>query len=218
MLDTLCVAKVRVIEVIPGVPYVGIEIPNKIRQNINVRELLSGSEFINTRARLPICLGRDITGAPVIYDLPSAPHLMVAGTTGSGKSVGINTMLVSLSYRRTPLKNCVSFLSIPKMLEFKPYHDIPHLLTPVITDMKESVSALRWSVQEMERRYKLLAHFRVRNIDGFNEIIRNAKKENVIYKDPFWHPNDSMDMEAPGLDVMPYIVFVIDEFADLILG
>lgn len=214
---TLCVAKVRVIEVIPGVPYVGIEIPNKIRQNINVRELLSGSEFINTRARLPICLGRDITGAPVIYDLASAPHLMVAGTTGSGKSVGINTMLVSLLMKNTP-EELRLILIDPKMLEFKPYHDIPHLLTPVITDMKESVSALRWSVQEMERRYKLLAHFRVRNIDGFNEIIRNAKKENVIYKDPFWHPNDSMDMEAPGLDVMPYIVFVIDEFADLILG
>lgn len=214
---TLCVAKVRVIEVIPGVPYVGIEIPNKIRQNINVRELLSGSEFINTRARLPICLGRDITGTPVIYDLASAPHLMVAGTTGSGKSVGINTMLVSLLMKNTP-EELRLILIDPKMLEFKPYHDIPHLLTPVITDMKESVSALRWSVQEMERRYKLLAHFRVRNIDGFNEIIRNAKKENVIYKDPFWHPNDSMDMEAPGLDVMPYIVFVIDEFADLILG
>lgn len=214
---TLCVAKVRVIEVIPGVPYVGIEIPNKVRQNINVRELLGGSEFTNSKARLPICLGRDITGAPVIYDLAAAPHLMVAGTTGSGKSVGINTMLVSMLMKNTP-EELRLILIDPKMLEFKPYHDIPHLLTPVITDMKESVSALRWSVQEMERRYKLLAHFRVRNIDGFNEIIRNAKKENVIYKDPFWHPNDSMDMEAPGLDIMPYIVFVIDEFADLILG
>ncbi len=210
-------ATVRVIEVIPGMPYVGIEIPNAVRQSINVRELFAGDAFVNSKAILPICLGRDITGAPVVFDLAAAPHLLVAGTTGSGKSVGINTMLVSLLLKHTP-DDLRLIIVDPKAIEFKPYHDIPHLLTPIITDMNQTPSALRWAVQEMERRYKLLGVFGVRNIEGFNDRIRESLAKNIIFKDPLWRPSDSMDSQAPGLKTLPYIVFIIDEFADLILG
>ncbi|MGN1392839.1 MAG: DNA translocase FtsK [Succinivibrionaceae bacterium] len=208
----LRIANIRVILSVPGTSYVAIEIPNQDRQNINMRELLESPDFINAKAPLSICLGRDIIGKPVIYNLAAAPHLLVAGTTGSGKSVGINTMLVSLLMRNKP-EDLRLIMIDPKMLEFSNYRDIPHLITPVITDMKKASSAIRWAVQEMERRYTIMSRLQVRNINGYNEYIESHPD----LLDPTWHPSDSMDASAPKLKKFPYIVIVVDEFADLVL-
>lgn len=212
----LCAPSIHIIEVIPGQPYFGIEIPNAKRGFINMRSLLESSEFRDSKADLAMAIGKDIVGKPVILDLARAPHLLVAGTTGSGKSVGIGTMLVSLLMKNTP-KELRLILIDPKMLEFSMYHDIPHLLTPIITDVKKSPSALRWAVNEMERRYTIMSKLGVRNISGYNELIENYKRNNTLIKDPTWRPSDSMDMEAPNLDKFPFIVIAVDEFADLIL-
>lgn len=208
----LMIGNIRVIQTVPGTSYVAIEIPNTIKQNINMRELLESDEFKNSKAPLTICLGRDIIGKPVIYDLAKAPHLLVAGTTGSGKSVGINTMLVSLLMKNKP-EDMKLIMIDPKVIEFTTYKDIPHLITPVISDMKNVASALRWACVEMDRRYVLMSKLQVRNIDGYNAQVTN--NPNII--DPTWHPNDNMDMEAPKLGKLPYIVIVVDEFADLML-
>lgn len=212
----ICAPSIHVIEVIPGQPYVGIEIPNIKRGFINMRSLLESAEFRESKADLPMAIGKDIVGKPVILDLAKAPHLLVAGTTGSGKSVGIGTMLVSLLMKHTP-KELRLILIDPKMLEFSMYHDIPHLLTPIITDVKKTPSALRWAVQEMERRYTIMSKLGVRNISGYNNLIEQANSQNSAFKDPTWHPSDSMDMTAPKLEKFPFIVIAVDEFADLIL-
>jgi DNA segregation ATPase FtsK/SpoIIIE-like protein len=213
----LCVGSMRVIEVIPGEPYIGLEIPNVKRGFINMRQLLESDQFQNSKYDLPMVIGKDIVGNPVVLDLVKAPHLLVAGTTGSGKSVGISTMLVSLLMRHTP-KELRLILIDPKMLEFSMYHDIPHLLTPVITDVKQSPSALRWCVQEMERRYTIMSKLNVKKITDYNNLIDRCLHEHKTFiKDPTWKPSDSMSTEAPNLEKFPFIVIVVDEFADLIL-
>lgn len=212
----LMLENIRVIPTVKNTPYVAIEIPNKNRSTIYMRDLLESKEFNERNDALSICLGRDITNKPVIYDLAKAPHLLVAGTTGSGKSVGINTMIVSLLMKNTP-EQLRLILIDPKMLEFSVYRDIPHLLTPIITDMKQVSSALRWACVEMDRRYKLMSLINVRNIDGYNEFILDKQKDGIYLKDPLWRPSDSLDNEAPALGMMSRIVIIVDEFADLML-
>ena len=213
---SLLVQSARVIPTIPGTAYVGIEIPNAVRNNVNMRELLESDAFANAKGNLVVCLGKDVEGAPVIYDLAKAPHLLVAGTTGSGKSVGINTMLVSLLMKNTPDKLRLIMVD-PKILEFSVYRDIPHLLTPVITDMSKVMGVLQWACDEMDHRYSLLDKLGVRNINNFNEIIRGKLEQGIEIKDPLWRPTDSMDIEAPVLKELPFILIVIDEFADLVM-
>lgn len=212
----LMLENIRVIPTVKNTPYVAIEIPNKNRSTIYMRDLLESKEFNERNDALSICLGRDITNKPVIYDLAKAPHLLVAGTTGSGKSVGINTMIVSLLMKNTP-EQLRLILIDPKMLEFSVYRDIPHLLTPIITDMKQVSSALRWACVEMDRRYKLMSLINVRNIDGYNEFILDKQNDGIYLKDPLWRPSDSLDNEAPALGIMSRIVIIVDEFADLML-
>ncbi|PVX31737.1 DNA translocase FtsK [Pasteurella langaaensis DSM 22999] len=207
---------IRVAETIPGKPYIGIETPNANRQTVYLRDVLDSDEFRHSKALLPMALGKDISGKAVVIDLAKTPHLLVAGSTGSGKSVGINTMILSLLYRVKPEQ--VKFIMIdPKVVELSVYNDIPHLLTEVVTDMKKAANALRWCVDEMERRYQLLAQVRVRNIEGFNDKIDELKAEGYGIPDPFWKPSDSMDTTAPHLDRMSYIVLIVDEFADLMM-
>jgi S-DNA-T family DNA segregation ATPase FtsK/SpoIIIE len=217
---SLVVASVRVVEVIPGKSYIGIEIPNNQREPVNFHEMLSSAEFQKQKKPLTIALGKDIGGAPVVIDLAKTPHLLVAGTTGSGKSVGINSMIVSLLYKSLP-DEVKMILIDPKMLELSVYEGIPHLITPVVTDMGESTAALKWAVAEMEKRYKLMSLLGVRNIIGFNEKIIKAKKEGKPLKDPMYKTTAVYSLEegeaAPLLEKMPYIVIVIDEFADLIM-
>lgn len=213
---SLSAVSVRVVEVIPGKPYVGLELPNKNRQTVYLREVLDCELFQKTSSPLAVVLGKDISGHPVVADLAKMPHLLVAGTTGSGKSVGVNTMILSILYKATP--DDVRFIMIdPKMLELSVYEGIPHLLTEVVTDMKDAANALRWSVAEMERRYKLMSALGVRNLTGYNERIQQAGTMGRPVPDPFWKPCNSMDLNPPLLEKLPYIVVMVDEFADLMM-
>ncbi|KGT94166.1 cell division protein FtsK [Erwinia typographi] len=214
---SLSAVAVRVVEVIPGKPYVGLELPNKHRQTVYMREVLECSKFRDNPSPLAVVLGKDIAGQPVVADLGKMPHLLVAGTTGSGKSVGVNAMIISMLYKATPEE--VRFIMIdPKMLELSVYEGIPHLLTEVVTDMKDAANALRWSVGEMERRYKLMSALGVRNLAGYNEKIEQAEAMGRPIPDPFWKPGDSMDTTPPVLEKLPYIVVLVDEFADLMMA
>lgn len=214
---SLSAVAVRVVEVIPGRPYVGLELPNLHRQTVYLREVLDCPAFHDNPSPLSIVLGKDISGNPVVADLGKMPHLLVAGTTGSGKSVGVNAMILSILYKATPKE--VRFIMIdPKMLELSVYEGIPHLLTDVVTDMKDAANALRWCVVEMERRYKLMSALGVRNIAGYNEKVDMADAMGRPVPDPFWKPTDSMDMTPPVLEKEPYIVVMVDEFADLIMA
>ncbi|HFP5063309.1 TPA: DNA translocase FtsK [Escherichia coli] len=213
---SLSTVAVRVVEVIPGKPYVGLELPNKKRQTVYLREVLDNAKFRDNPSPLTVVLGKDIAGEPVVADLAKMPHLLVAGTTGSGKSVGVNAMILSMLYKAQP--EDVRFIMIdPKMLELSVYEGIPHLLTEVVTDMKDAANALRWCVNEMERRYKLMSALGVRNLAGYNEKIAEADRMMRPIPDPYWKPGDSMDVQHPVLKKEPYIVVLVDEFADLMM-
>ena len=208
---------IRITEVVPGKPYMGIETPNKHRETVWLREVLDSDAFRNTKATLPMALGKDISGEPVVVDMAKMPHLLVAGQTGGGKSVGVNTMILSLLFKLSPEQ--VRFIMIdPKVVELSIYNDIPHLLTPVVTDMKKAANALRWAVEEMERRYLLVSHLQVRNIEGYNDKIDQATAMNLPIPDPTWRPGDSMDQLPPALKKLSYIVLIVDEFADLMMS
>ncbi|OKU38499.1 DNA translocase FtsK [Escherichia coli] len=213
---SLSTVAVRVVEVIPGKPYVGLELPNKKRQTVYLREVLDNAKFRDNPSPLTVVLGKDIAGEPVVADLAKMPHLLVAGTTGSGKSVGVNAMILSMLYKAQP--EDVRFIMIdPKMLELSVYEGIPHLLTEVVTDMKDAANALRWCVNEMERRYKLMSALGVRNLAGYNDKIAEADRMMRPIPDPYWKPGDSMDAQHPVLKKEPYIVVLVDEFADLMM-
>ena len=213
---SLSAVSVRVVEVIPGKPYVGIELPNAKRQTVYLKEVLDSERFRNADSPVTMVLGQDIAGEPVVVNLAKMPHLLVAGTTGSGKSVGVNVMILSMLYKASPEE--LRFIMIdPKMLELSVYEGIPHLLTEVVTDMKDASNALRWCVGEMERRYKLMSVMGVRNLKGYNAKIGAALDNGNPIKDPFWKPGDSFDSEAPDLEKLPQIVVVIDEFADMMM-
>lgn len=215
---SLAVISVRVVEVIPGKSVVGIEIPNEDRQIVRLSEVLSSSVYDTESSPLTLALGHDIGGHPVVADLAKMPHLLVAGTTGSGKSVGVNAMLLSLLFKSTPEEVRLIMID-PKMLELSVYDGIPHLLAPVITDMKEAANGLRWCVAEMERRYKLMAALGVRNLGGFNRKVKDAEKSGTPILDPLWAPQEGLDLdeEQPALTTLPFIVVVIDEFADMMM-
>ncbi|MAT51608.1 MAG: cell division protein FtsK [Porticoccaceae bacterium] len=220
---SLAVISVRVVEVIPGKSVVGIEIPNEHREMVRLREVLSSAVYEQAKSPLTLALGHDISGQPMIADLGRMPHLLVAGTTGSGKSVGVNAMLLSILYKASP-EEVRLILVDPKMLELSVYDDIPHLLTPVITDMKDAASGLRWCVGEMERRYQLMAAMGVRNLAGYNRKIDEARRDGKPLVDPLWKPDptagvfaDEEEQTAPELEKLPYIVVVIDEFADMMM-
>ena len=218
---SLAVISVRVVEVIPGKSVVGIEIPNADRQTVNFRDVLASKTFDDSKSVLTLALGHDIAGAPVVADLGKMPHCLVAGTTGSGKSVGVNCMLVSLLYKATPA-DVRMILVDPKMLELSVYDGIPHLLTPVITDMKDAANGLRWCVAEMERRYKLMSLLGVRNLQGYNRKVLDAEKEGTPIPDPMWKPDPVLELTEeeqvqPTLEKLPSIVVVIDEFADMMM-
>ncbi|ANE77159.1 DNA translocase FtsK [Dickeya solani] len=214
---SLSVVAVRIVEVIPGKPYVGLEVPNRHRHTVFLREVLDCDRFRDTASPLAVVLGKDISGQPVVADLAKMPHLLVAGTTGSGKSVGVNAMIISMLYKAMPAD--VRFIMIdPKMLELSVYEGIPHLLTEVVTDMKDAANALRWCVGEMERRYKLMSALGVRNLSGYNERVMQAEAMGRPVPDPFWKPGDSMDTQPPVLEKLPYIVVMVDEFADLMMA
>lgn len=216
---SLAVVSVRVVEVIPGKPVVGIEIPNVDREIVRLGEVLQSNAYDNSASPLSLALGHDISGEPVVVDLAKMPHLLVAGTTGSGKSVGINAMILSLLFKASP-EDVRLIMVDPKMLELAVYEGIPHLLTPVVTDMKDAANALRWCVAEMERRYRLMAAMGVRNVGGFNKKVKDAEKKGEPIKDPLWQPNplfDDEDAEAPDLETLPFIVVIIDEFADMMM-
>ncbi|WP_394700329.1 DNA translocase FtsK 4TM domain-containing protein [uncultured Tolumonas sp.] len=213
---SLSAVSVRVVEVIPGKPYIGLELPNRYRQTVHLREVIDSDAFRNANSPLTLVLGQDIAGEATVVDLAKMPHVLVAGTTGSGKSVGVNAMIISMLYKATPEE--VRFIMIdPKMLELSVYEGIPHLLTEVVTDMKDAANALRWCVGEMERRYKLMSVMGVRNLKGYNAKIGAALDSGNPIKDPFWHPNDSFEEEAPDLERLPHIVVVVDEFADMMM-
>lgn len=213
---SLSVISVRVVEVIPGKTVVGIELPNQQREVVRLSEVLSADVYQQAHSPLALALGVDIAGHPMVVDLAKMPHLLVAGTTGSGKSVGINAMILSLLFKATPEQVRLIMVD-PKMLELSVYDGIPHLLTPVVTDMKEAASALRWCVGEMERRYRLMAALGVRNLAGFNTKIAEAAAKGQPLTDPLWKPTDSMDVSAPVLQTLPYIVVIIDELADMMM-
>jgi S-DNA-T family DNA segregation ATPase FtsK/SpoIIIE len=217
---SLAVISVRVVEVIPGKSTVGVEVPNEDREIVRLREVLASREFDHSPSKLTLALGKDISGTSVVADLARMPHLLVAGTTGSGKSVGVNSMLLSLLYKAQPSEVRLILVD-PKMLELSVYEGIPHLLTPVVTDMKEAASALRWCVAEMERRYRLMAALGVRNLAGFNRKVREAEKAGEPIKDPLWKaPEVNLEIdppEHPDLEALPFIVVVIDEFADMMM-
>ena len=216
----LSVRSVRVVEVIPGKSTVGIEIPNPTREVIALREIIASDLFAKAQSPLTLALGKDIAGEPVVADLAKMPHLLVAGTTGSGKSVGINSMILSMLYKAPPDRVRLIMVD-PKMLELSVYEDIPHLLTPVVTDMNEAAQALRWCVYEMDRRYQLMAKLGVRNIAGFNEKVQAAIERGEPLVDPLWKPDPNfgheLSEEPPTLQPLPYIVVVIDEFADMMM-
>ncbi|MDG2047400.1 MAG: DNA translocase FtsK 4TM domain-containing protein [Halioglobus sp.] len=218
---SLSVISVRVVEVIPGKSVVGIEIPNEDREIVNFREVLSSNVFEESKSPLTLALGHDISGQPVVADLAKMPHLLVAGTTGSGKSVGVNSMLLSLLFKSGPADVRLIMVD-PKMLELSVYDGIPHLLTPVITDMKDAANGLRWCVAEMERRYKLMASMGVRNLAGYNRKVDDALKAGTALTDPLWKPDPIFaetdeQQSPPNLEKLPSIVVVIDEFADMIM-
>ena len=211
---SLSLSSVRIVEVIPGKSYVGLEIPNQQRESVRLREILSSAEYEQASSSLSLGLGKDISGRPTVVDLERMPHLLVAGTTGAGKSVGLNAMLLSLLYKSTP--DMVRLILVdPKILELSIYDGIPHLLTPVITDMKRAANALRWSIGEMERRYRLMSALGVRNLSGYNDKVRSAKAKNKPLLDPLWQPVEGETV--PELEVLPYIVLLIDEFADMMM-
>lgn len=214
----LSVTSVRIVEVIPGKPYVGLEIPNREREMVSLRELLAAPSFGKAKSVLTLAMGKDVAGEPLVADLGKMPHALVAGTTGSGKSVAINTMILSLLYKATPDEVRLIMID-PKMLELSVYEDIPHLLTPVVTDMKEASNALRWAVVEMDRRYKLMAKMGVRNLAGFNQLIDAADARGERIRDPLYQAVNAEDSEedAPTLDRLPSIVIVIDELADMMM-
>jgi DNA segregation ATPase FtsK/SpoIIIE, S-DNA-T family len=211
---SLSVVSVRIVEVIPGKSVVGLEVPNKHREIVRLSEILSSTAYQHARSPLSLALGKDIAGHPVIVDLGKMPHLLVAGTTGSGKSVGLNAMLLSILYKATPQQVRLIMID-PKMLELAIYEGIPHLLAPVVTDMKEAANALRWCVAEMERRYKLMAHLGVRNLAGHNQKIQEAHDKGQPLNDPFWKPEQGSKPES--LEHLPYIIVLIDEFADMMM-
>ncbi len=215
---SLSVVSVRVVEVIPGKTVVGLEIPNEHREVVSLSEILMSKAYDKSSSPITVALGKDISGQPMVADLAKMPHLLVAGTTGSGKSVGINSMLMSLLYKSTP-ETVRLILIDPKMLELNVYDDIPHLLTPVVTDMSEAANALRWAVGEMENRYRLMASLGVRNITGYNRKVSEAIEAGEPIKDPLFVKDELMgdDQEAQDLKPMPFIVVVVDEFADLIM-
>lgn len=213
---SLSAIAVRVVEVIPGKSFVGLELPNKNREIVQLQEVLSCENFINSPSPLTMVLGKDIAGKPVVVDLARMPHLLVAGTTGSGKSVGVNAMIISLLYKSQP-EDVRLIMIDPKMLELSVYEGIPHLLTEVVTDMKDAANALRWCVGEMERRYRVMSALGVRNIKGYNDKVAEAVAAGKPLKNPVWKPGDSMDATAPDLEKLPYIVVVVDEFADMMM-
>jgi len=216
----LLVTSVRIVEIIPGKSVVGLEIPNREREMVNLRDLLIFPNFANAKSLLTLAMGKDIAGTPLVADLGKMPHALVAGTTGSGKSVAINTMILSLLYKATPEQVRLIMID-PKMLELSVYADIPHLLTPVVTDMKEASNALRWAVGEMERRYKLMSKVGVRNLAGFNQLIEDAAERGELIKDPMFQPGqsfaDDFDEHYPVLTALPSIVIIIDELADMMM-
>jgi len=214
----LSVTSVRIVEIIPGKSVVGLEIPNRVREMVTLRELLVSPNFVNAKSMLTLAMGKDIAGAPMVADLGKMPHALVAGTTGSGKSVAINTMILSLLYKATPEEVRMIMID-PKMLELSVYEGIPHLLTPVVTDMKEASNALRWAVAEMERRYKLMSKMGVRNLAGFNQLIDDAAARGETIRDPMYQIlNPFEDGESfPVLTKLPSIVIVIDELADMMM-
>ena len=208
---------IRITDVVPGKPYMGIETPNRHRETVWLRDVLDSNEFKHSKAILPMALGKDISGTPVVVDMAKMPHLLVAGQTGGGKSVGVNTMILSLLFKLTPEQ--VRFIMIdPKVVELSIYNDIPHLLTPVVTDMKKAENALRWAVEEMERRYLLVSQLGVRNIEGYNDKIQQAAEMDLPIPNPLWRPGDTMDALPPPLEKMSYIVLIVDEFADLMMS
>jgi len=213
---SLAMVSVRVVEVIPGKSVMGLEVPNEKRAMVYLGDVLASTEYQGMTSPLSFALGHDIAGDPVTADLAKMPHLLVAGTTGSGKSVGVNSMLISMLYKSTP-DDLRLIMVDPKMLELSVYDGIPHLLSPVITDMKEAANGLRWCVGEMERRYKLMASLGVRNIAGYNKKVLDAIDRGEPLKDPLWNPDESFDPVAPDLGKLPYIVVVIDEFADMMM-
>ncbi len=213
---SLSAKSVRVVEVIPGKSVIGIEIPNKHREIVNLCEIIACEEFKEAASALTMAIGKDISGEPVVVDLGKMPHLLVAGTTGSGKSVAVNTMILSLLYKSTP-EDVRLIMIDPKMLELSVYEGIPHLLSEVVTDMKDAANALRWCVGEMERRYKLMSALGVRNLKGYNTKISKAKAAGEPIIDPLWQPSDGLDQTAPELDKLPSIVVIVDEFADMIM-
>ncbi|KGK08718.1 DNA translocase FtsK [Vibrio navarrensis] len=213
---SLSAMAVRVVEVIPGKPYVGLELPNMSRQTVYLSDVIASPQFEQATSPTTVVLGQDIAGEALVADLSKMPHVLVAGTTGSGKSVGVNVMILSMLYKASPEE--VRFIMIdPKMLELSVYEGIPHLLAEVVTDMKDASNALRWCVGEMERRYKLMSVMGVRNIKGFNEKLKMAAEAGHPIHDPLWKEGDSMDTEPPLLEKLPYIVVVVDEFADLMM-
>ncbi len=214
----LSVLSVRVVEVIPGKPYIGLEIPNKERELVSLKEVLASKNFARSKSNLSLVMGKDIAGLPVVADLAKMPHVLVAGTTGSGKSVAINTMILSMLYKSTP-EQVRMIMVDPKMLELSVYEGIPHLLTPVVTDMKEAANALRWSVGEMERRYKLMSKMGVRNLKGFNQLIHDAQKKGEVIRDPLFVLEEPLaeGEEFPVLSPLPQIVIIIDELADMMM-
>lgn len=214
---SLSVSSVRIVEVIPGKSYVGIELPNAKREMVRLREVLDFEKYRTSPSPIVMGLGKDIGGIPEVVDLAKMPHLLVAGTTGSGKSVGVNAMILSMILKSRPEQLRLIMID-PKMLELSIYEGIPHLLTPVVTDMKEAANALRWSVKEMDRRYKLMAALGVRNINSFNEAVTAAIKKDAPIKDPLWlQLNPGRMNECPVLETLPYIVVIVDEFADMMM-
>lgn len=213
---SMAMNSVRVVEVIPGKSVMGIEIPNEHRAMVRLSSVLSSEDFDKSKSSLTIALGHDIAGNPVVTDLAKMPHLLVAGTTGSGKSVGVNAMIISLLYKSTPDEVRLIMVD-PKMLELSVYEGIPHLLTPVITDMKEAANGLRWCVEEMERRYQLMAAMGVRNLAGHNAKVKAAIAEGKPIPDPLWRIDQSFDTTPPTLEPLPYIVVIVDEFADMMM-
>ena len=212
----LSAISVRVVEVIPGKSVIGIELPNKHREIVRLSEVISCKAFEESRSPLAMVLGSDIAGDPVVVDLGKMPHLLVAGTTGSGKSVGVNTMIVSLLYKSTP-EDVRMIMIDPKMLELSVYEGIPHLLSEVVTDMKDAANALRWCVGEMERRYKVMSALGVRNLKGYNKKVLDAIADGNPLIDPIWQPNDGLDQTPPMLEKLPSIVVIVDEFADMMM-
>ena len=222
---SLSVISVRVVEVIPGKPYVGLEVPNVKREIVSLRDILQGTEYQNAKSPLTMALGKGIAGQPEITDLGKMPHCLVAGTTGAGKSVAVNVMLLSLLFKASP-DELRMILVDPKMLELSVYEGIPHLLTPVVTDMSDAANALRWAVVEMERRYKLMSAVGVRNVAGFNKKVKEAEEAGEPLADPLYQMNpnaaavfagEAIEEEVPRLETLPYIAIVIDEMADLML-